>query len=154
MQLLTHTCVHTHTHTCTHTYMITDTVHNHDAGHILRVFRVTHSHVWMYPWGGATASVAAWCFISRTTHYYSNTLPFKCYNVSVNTAKSTLYAPRGQTVYKHTCVMKKWNDLWVNPLHDHIFYAHLMCFLRISVWPYTHFLRQCSRCFCFMKQYQ
>lgn len=84
--------------------------------------------VCMYPWGGVVASVAAWCFISRTTHYYSDSSTVQMFSCFVNTAKSTLYASRGQTVYEHTSVMKKWNDLWMNPLHDHIFYSPLMCF--------------------------
>lgn len=142
-----YTHVHTHMHWLTWSQMDTTTLQGTCTTPIHAQSRT--QRVCMYPWGGAAASVAAWCFISRTTHYYSNTLLFKCSNV-LSILLNQLYTPPEG---KQTSVMKKWNDLWMNPLHEHLLSSYNV-FFRISVRPFPHFLRLFSCCFCFMKQYR
>lgn len=127
-QSVSHTHLFAHTHV--HAHMITDT-HNNPTGHMQDTKSCSETHtqpVSMYPWGGAVASVAAWCFISRTTHYYSNTRLFRCSNV-LSILLNQLYMPPEGKQFTNTLPLWK-NEMTFEWTHYMIilFYSHIMFF--------------------------
>lgn len=138
-QSVSHTHLFAHTHV--HAHMITDT-HNNPTGHMQDTKSCSETHtqpVSMYPWGGAVASVAAWCFISRTTHYYSNTRLFRCSNV-LSILLNQLYMPPEGKQFTNTLPLWK-NEMTFEWTHYMIilFYSHIMFFLEevLRLFPFS-----------------
>ncbi len=138
----------THTHIFTHMDMIT---WSHDPGYVTTLqgpcttLTAAQRHTQaacVCPLGGAGTSAVAWCFISRTTHYYSNTSLFKCSYVLSILLNQLYMRPEG----KHfTNTLLLWrNEMTFEWTHYTLifFYSHRMCVFRISVRPFRRLLRE------------
>lgn len=146
-----HSCTHVHTQinmlTWSHTLITTlqgaRTTQLHAQTH-------THSHTLtagMCPRGSAVAPVAAWCSISRTTHYYSNTPLFKCSNV-LSILLNQLYLPPEGKQFMNTLL------LWGNEMNFGWTHSNIIFFLfSYNVYEaFAHFVRLYFCYLCLMKQ--
>lgn len=143
--------------------MITDTP-NCPAGCRHHTKSCSHPHTHtprasLYPWGSAVASVAAWCSISRTTHYYSDTLVLWCSNVLSILLNLLYLAPEGKQFMKpHLCYEEmKWTQDEPNPRSDFFFYFHMMWSLKYALGLVSifrdYFLALSPQCQLFLRLY-